>query len=423
MSSHAQPGLLLTTARSRVLISAVGLVTSALGCMVLIGWHAHLSSLVQLRPTLAPMQYNTALCFLLAGTGLVTLTWGRVRFTQALGVVVATIAALTLSEYQFEADLGIDQLLFHAYITTQSFHVGRMSPVTAVCFLQVGLALLLFGFRSGKKWRMALIGSLGHMTGLPGTFDWGHINRIALHTAIGLCLLGVGILAGAWNAGREPGQRTPRWLPVAVGLGVVAASIVLWQALNYRENLHIMQTVKTSGANATSQVSARIEGRIRVLTRMAERWGFSGRPSQAAWEDDAKNHLRDNPEFQALEWIDASHLIQWVVPLEGNEAKLHLDRLQEGPRRKAAETAEQQHRPAITPGIELFRGGLGFIIYVPMYVGTKFDGWIACVIQAQSIFHHYLPSGVAEGDAIRISEGGRTLFERTCARCHLLHRG
>jgi sensor domain CHASE-containing protein len=418
--------LLVPGVYSRWVAAVFGIISALLGGVVMIGWHAHLTSLIQMRPTMAPMQYNTALCFLLAGAGLVTLALRLVRFTQALGGVIAVVAALTMSEYLFTADLGIDQLLFRADITTANSHAGRMSQLTTVCFLQAGLALLLCGFPFARKLRMPIIGSLasvvialsamaalGYAVGLPGIYGWGLVTRTPLHTASGLCLLGIGLFALAWNAGRERGQRTPRWLPVPFGLGIFAGSLALSQALVIKQHQDIAQTVKARAGNATSQISTRIAGRMKVLMRMAEHWGFAGRPPQAEWEHDAKNLLRDNPEFQALEWIDASHLIQWIVPLEGNEAKLHLDRLPEGPRRTAAEMAAQQHRPAITSGVELFHGSLGFNIYVPVYIGPKFDGWIAAVFQAQPILARYLPPAVAEGVAIRISEGTQTLYERS----------
>jgi len=59
----------------RQLIAGIGGVCTVPGFLVLIGWHLHLPALIQLRPTLAPMQYNTALCFIIAGVALVL--WAR----------------------------------------------------------------------------------------------------------------------------------------------------------------------------------------------------------------------------------------------------------------------------------------------------------------------------------------------------------
>jgi sensor domain CHASE-containing protein len=418
--------LLLPTSRSRRLVAAIGFLCAALGVAVLIGWHADLPALLQLRPTLAPMQYNTALCFLLAGAGLGALVWGRVRWAQVLAGVVGTVAALTVCEYLFEADFGIDQLLFQPYIATQTSHPGRMSPVTAVCFSQVGLALLLTGFRFGEKWRIAVIGSLGsivmaicvmailgYATGLPGTSGWGQLTRMTPHAASGLGLLGAGIFALAWTAPREEGQRTPRWLPLPVGLSIFAASVVLWQALENNQQEQIAQTVRAGAESAANQIQIRIEERIHSLQRMARRWEFSGRPSQAAWEADARAHVQDFPDLQALTWVDAAHLDRWIVPLQGNEGKLGLDLTQEERRRRAVESAKQLRQPVITGTVTLFRGGLGYIIYVPIFVGPEFDGFLKAVFEAQPAIDRYLPPAVASGESIRLSHGGQPFFERS----------
>jgi len=413
------------SAGSKTFISFSGMVSVALGLVVLIGWHAHLLALIQLRPNLAPMQYNTALCILLSGAGLFAFNGRRKGLVAVFGGIVSVIAGLTLYEYLTRLDLGIDQLFFHAYITTLTSHPGRMSPASASCLFGTGLALLLMGMRAETKWRAVAIGCLGSVTiaissvavvgyaiDLPGTYGWGQLTRIALHTACGIALLGAGILVVAWNEGRRDGESTPRWLPVPVGLGILAASLVFFQAMQSKQDQEIAQAIKATSEGVRSVISVRMEARIRSLERMTKRWEFGGRPSQAAWEDDAKNYTHDFPDFQAIEWIDPSHLVRWIVPLAGNEAKLNQNLTLEERRRSAVEMSLQQREPVITRIVQLTRGGLGFIVYVPIFTGENFDGWIACVFKAQTLFDRYLPPAVATGYAITISEGREPFYER-----------
>ncbi len=51
-----------------VLTSAV--ISSLLGAVVLMGWYTHNEALIQINPAFVPMQYNTALGFLLTGLGI-----------------------------------------------------------------------------------------------------------------------------------------------------------------------------------------------------------------------------------------------------------------------------------------------------------------------------------------------------------------
>jgi hypothetical protein len=45
-------------------------ISTALGGLVLIGWYTHSVPLIQVLPVFVPMQFNTALGFLLCGIGL-----------------------------------------------------------------------------------------------------------------------------------------------------------------------------------------------------------------------------------------------------------------------------------------------------------------------------------------------------------------
>lgn len=49
-----------------------GALSCALGLTVVLGWILHAAFLVQLHPDLVPMQFNTALGFLFAGAGLLS---------------------------------------------------------------------------------------------------------------------------------------------------------------------------------------------------------------------------------------------------------------------------------------------------------------------------------------------------------------
>src|SRR5262245_40869124 len=89
-----------------VAMSAGG-ATAALGLAVMAGWHLHNATLLQLRPTLAPMQYNAALSFVLCGIGLLALTRECPRIAAVCSTVVTMIGLLTFSEYLVGVNIGI----------------------------------------------------------------------------------------------------------------------------------------------------------------------------------------------------------------------------------------------------------------------------------------------------------------------------
>jgi len=410
----------------RRFVAVLGGVCALLGCLVLVGWLLHLPLLLQVRPSLPPMQYNTALCFILAGSALLAWAWGRApQAIPVLGGLVALGAGLTLAEYLFQTDLGIDQWLFHSYITTATSHVGRMAPASALCLTLTGLALLCLGLGFAPRWRPAAVGSLasinlsisavailGYAFGLPGTYGWGQLTRIAMHTAIGLGLLGTALFLIAWSIGRRPLERTPRWLPLPLTISVFAGSLVLYFALEGRQDEEIIQTVKAGAESAKGQINVRMEARMHALVRMARQWEFAGAPARAAWESEAANHIHDLPDLQAAEWIDASHCLRWIVPAAGNEARLNLPLIQEERRHAAAERAERERQPVITRILPLFRGKRGFAIYAPIVLDGRPSGFLAETFDAQLSLDRFLPPAVAAGEAIRLSEDGQVFYER-----------
>ena len=69
----------------------IGVSLLFLGGIVLFGWHAHLPALIQIKQTFVPMQYNTSLCFLLSGVGLVSIALDRSKITLVCGLMVGLV--------------------------------------------------------------------------------------------------------------------------------------------------------------------------------------------------------------------------------------------------------------------------------------------------------------------------------------------
>lgn len=90
--------------------------TIIVGLVVLVGWWLNIGVLESILPGQASMKPNTALAFLVAGLALWLLqnkqTDSRlVLLRRACAGFLIVLGLLTLGEYIFTLDLGIDQLL------------------------------------------------------------------------------------------------------------------------------------------------------------------------------------------------------------------------------------------------------------------------------------------------------------------------
>jgi signal transduction histidine kinase len=232
----------------RIGVPATGGISAVLGLVVLAGWYTQTEVLIQVHPAFVPMQYNTATGFLLGGLGLLALVYSQPHIAVACGGVVAAIGILTLVEYIFGVDLGIDQLMMKHYVTVKTSHPGRMAPNTALCFSLTGIAIIMFGWHARYRWILLITGMLGavilglgivafsgYLTQLESAYGWGYLTRMAIHTAFGFMILGTGLFILAWDKEQVKEFGIPYWFPPILGLCVIVVTVSLWQALHAQE--------------------------------------------------------------------------------------------------------------------------------------------------------------------------------------------
>ena len=228
---------------------ASSFIVIAIGCLVLLGWAFDILILKSVLPGLVTMKANTALGFALAGVSLWLLQSEQAdrrtrRIAQACAATVALLGILTLSEYLFGWNLGIDQLLFHDLQTMDPItsQPGRMAPSTALNFLLLGAALLLLDVETRRghcpaqglilvATLISVIAIIGYAYGVQALYNFPAYSSMALHTAAAFLLLSVGLLYARPNRGlmvvisssNVGGLTARRLLPAAVlivfGLG------------------------------------------------------------------------------------------------------------------------------------------------------------------------------------------------------------
>ncbi len=155
------------------------------------------------------MKVNTAICLILGGGSLWLWHWRSPtkmrRAAQACAVFVLLIGLLTVIEYGFNLNLGIDQLLFKTSIDPVGDAApGRMAVPTAVSFVLLGLSLLLLSLHHPKYllaqlcasvvFLIAFLALLGYIYGNAYFYRLGSWTSIAVHTSVALLLLSCGVL-------------------------------------------------------------------------------------------------------------------------------------------------------------------------------------------------------------------------------------
>ena len=182
--------------KSALLLSSV---TLLIGAMVMLGWIFDVGLLKTVMPGFVNMKPNTALSFMVCGSGA---AWLSVRpdrteaggyFGWLMACVAIGVGGLTLVQYVFGVQLGIDELLFKdAVVTTGTSNPGRMAPNTALNFVMLGLAALLLrggpaAVKAGQGLTLvalALTGLalIGYLFDAQVFVTIAALTRMALHT-------------------------------------------------------------------------------------------------------------------------------------------------------------------------------------------------------------------------------------------------
>jgi hypothetical protein len=91
------------------------------GGLVTAGWLFNIAPLTSVLPGLATMKFNTALAFILSGVALLSLK-GSPRITRLAASLIAALGLLTIAQYLFSWDLGIDQWLIPSTLALLAMH-------------------------------------------------------------------------------------------------------------------------------------------------------------------------------------------------------------------------------------------------------------------------------------------------------------
>lgn len=209
----------------------MSILTALVGGVVLVAWALDWTRVKSLVPDGVSMKPNTALSFVLLGIAfwfaegssvselrkyapLRRLVFSSKQQFIPIGCssLVLLVSALTLFEYLFGLNLGIDELLFLDTGGSADSHPGRMAPNTAIAFLLLSFSILLLVTAGPSRVHLTGVGALSSVAVLLGFMTvcgyasdtamgagWGNLTSMALHTGAAIVLLGTGCGYSTWQ--------------------------------------------------------------------------------------------------------------------------------------------------------------------------------------------------------------------------------
>jgi PAS domain S-box-containing protein len=199
--------------------------------LVMAGWVTEYEPLKRILPQFEAMKFNTALAFLLAAKAL----WRRDRpqWRITLGLLVALLGALSFTQSVAGFEFGLDEFIFSDVTPGPGTAPGRMSPITALCFMACGAGLARLDHRPGKSHAVpatlalsvaltAGIALIGYLFGKAQLYTVTGSSPMALHTAAAFFIIASGMACAAWDKLPAPAPApSPTARRLGFGFGVL----------------------------------------------------------------------------------------------------------------------------------------------------------------------------------------------------------
>lgn len=221
----------------RLLLAMAGAVVTILASSSLLAGFAGLTLPIAQWAQLPPMPLAISSALLLAGlsTLAVRFRWENIArvsgFCLLIGAVITAIATTKVA--------GAESRL----IPLPAFLSQNLSPNALLCLFLISGGVFLMG-ASGLRHRaitLAMTGSalmalaaavlLGSAMGLDPHDTWPGAVDLSMQSAVGIFLLSIAFVGFAWDESRSEDRPVPQWFPIPVGVGLITATLCLWQAL------------------------------------------------------------------------------------------------------------------------------------------------------------------------------------------------
>jgi len=401
-------GMPRVAAWSAILFATVGAVILAVSGWVIAAWHL----LVLATPSLGVphLQYDTAWAFAFCGATLIAYALRLRRVGRLFACVPLALGAIRMIAYLAPQKIAIHPILGHAWLPFGAGNYNDMGVLTALVFVIVGSALVWFQPQAKNPWRSVLVAQLastalalallmlfGAFTAAAVGSEWllmtgGERVNSLMFIALTAVLLIDRILGSA-----NEQQALRRSAPVIVWLAVFVSVLVLWRALTIEETRVIQHSTSLVAADARSQVSRDLEGRIEMLQRLSER-AAQFQYDAELWARDAGALIHDINEFQSLSWSTPDLIVRYVAPRSNESKIIGYNMLSDPARGAAVQLSIQTRSVTLTPFTDLVVGGKGVIIYAPVFDGDVLRGiaagalgngnWLRSLVDGRFADHH-----------------------------------
>ncbi len=183
-----------------------------LGALSVAAWIYHWREFLQFKSDFAPIQFNSALCFIFCGLALIFVRARWLLFVCLFASLVILISGLSITEFLFNTKPWIGEIFFESYILVKTRAPGQLSPNVSLGLFLSGLVIFInyIGFNLRYLYpsltmigvfifSIGAAGLFGYALEVESAYGWGFATRMSLLESFGIATLGLAIALSTWE--------------------------------------------------------------------------------------------------------------------------------------------------------------------------------------------------------------------------------
>lgn len=222
------------------------------------------------------------------------------------------------------------------------------------------------------------------MTGTDGLRDKGFFSRLSHHVVV---------------------------VPLTVFVLMLSATAFVWFEIKKYQLAQQISDTEEQLEFVSAHLAAQLDVRLVLAQLIREEWIYSQSDNHEDFTAIVRSKLDRFPDIQAINWIDADGVIQWVNPVKGNEGAVGLNVRQHPLASSTLVDAEHLMELRVTPPVDLAQGGRGFVIYLPVAEFGRLSGFVNMVFRAPDLIARSLPIENLYGFDLHIADGEDLIYE------------
>jgi PAS domain S-box-containing protein len=201
-----------------------------------------------------------------------------------------------------------------------------------------------------------------------------------------------------------------RWLPVAVAIGSLALTLVLWWGLRAKEEVTLRHLVLRQATSIGEEIQDEIQQEARALASMGQHWEQLDM-STPARQADAAEYLRSWSALDEIEWANADGEIRWVLPTE-RAARL-IGQSLNAREDFVASRARALKEDAVVAGsvFTLADGRSGYSLLMPLTTEGHSGGFLRTQWRAADVLQPIVRRHLEMGYTVWITDHGRLVYD------------